>query len=109
MMLCHYKPLLIQCGCTTLLIQVFIVDSVRGHDRWPSHMEESNFYLVRDYLQAAEAVSNVLPASPEADAMRRKKNLGLKFTVVEGMKRGTIHRAHQPKRTAYPTHAWIHL
>ncbi len=54
---------------------VVVLDPVRGHTRWPKHLEESGFFQVQHYAQARKALL----------ATADRPYYALKFTVAEAL------------------------
>ncbi len=54
---------------------------MRGHELWPTHLEESSFLLIADYTKAQKAL---LTAAAGA-AGTEEKMFTLKFTVAEAL------------------------
>lgn len=61
---------------------VVVLDPVRGHERWPTHLEESGFFQVAHYVQAKKALAARAQAAGEGGAER---TYGLKVTVAEAL------------------------
>jgi hypothetical protein len=57
---------------------VFVLDPVRGHELWPTHLEESSFLLIADYTKAQKALLT-------AGAAGGEKTFTLKFTLAEAL------------------------
>lgn len=59
---------------------VFVLDPVRGHELWPTHVEESSFLLIADYKKAQKALTAAAGAAGTVGKM-----FTLKFTVAEAL------------------------
>ena len=67
------------------LNQVFVLDPVRGHELWPTHLEESSFLLIADYTKAQEALLTAAAAAGKEEGGEKAKMWMLKFTVAEAL------------------------
>lgn len=62
-------------------MQVFILDPFRGHENWPTYLEESRFLLVADYMQAQRA----LLKAADSRSGEQERAWTLKFNVAEAL------------------------
>lgn len=64
---------------------IFILDPVRGHLLWPTHLEESSFLLVGEYSQAQKALLRAAKEGGEEKGKEKGVKYALKFTVAEAL------------------------